>query len=63
MGGGSNTWVGNESAADSLDIGCNCNNRDKVQGKKSYEQMVFLKFLNKAENNVSPLLLMVTKPL
>jgi hypothetical protein len=25
LGGGSNTWVGNESAADSLDIGCNFN--------------------------------------
>ena len=36
LGRESNTWVGNESAADSLDIGCSCNNTDEVQGKKLY---------------------------
>ena len=41
MGGGSNTWVGDESAADSLDAGCSCNNTDEVQGEMAYEQMVF----------------------
>ena len=41
LGGGSNTWVGDESAADSLDAGCSCSNTDEVQGKMAYEQMVF----------------------